>query len=195
MLSAAGPRTLVLNGSPHSAGNTMALARLFLDSLPGDCETLSAYDSAVSPCTACGRCAVDGCCVIDDSMPRVWEKIALADCIVIASPLHFTSLTAPLVALISRWQSFWELRRLGGRGPLGDKRRFGVVVATGGSDYPNMFECARRVSLAGFATLGVEFCGMLSASGLDMPDGRFPAATHREAETLAETVFSRWREA
>lgn len=188
------PRTLVLNGSPRPDGNTMALARLFLDAMPGEREVVSAYDAAVAACTACGACAGGGPCVIGDAMPAIGEKIARADIVAVASPLHFTSLTAPLVALISRWQSYWEARRAGGD-PLGGKRRLGVVIATGGSDYPAMFECARRVAAAGFVTLGIEYCGMLCVSGLDAGEKRpFSPDVRREAEALAAAALARWRE-
>lgn len=166
-------RTLVLNGSPRRDGNTMTLAGLFLDALGGEHEILHAYDLAVSPCTACGKCAQNGVCAFDsrpgDAMPRVREELLRADCVVVASPLHFTSLTAPLVALISRWQSYWPLRRPGARAPapLSDKKRAGVLVATGGAEYKDMFDCARRVTLAGFNTLGMEMLGVLSVSGMD----------------------------
>ncbi len=186
----AGFRTLVLNGSPRPDGNTMALARLLLDALPGGCEALSAYDLSVAPCAACGGCAESGLCVLDDAMSAVWEGIARADLIVIASPLHFTSLTAPMVSIISRWQSCWHSRR-----PPGDRRRLGAVVATGGSRYPGMFDCARRVALAGFTTIGVELCGILSASGMDGENrpARFSGETRREAEELARIILSRRR--
>jgi multimeric flavodoxin WrbA len=161
-------RTLILNASPHPDGNSAALARLFLSFLPGEHAILSAYELSVSPCTACGGCAGSGVCVIDDSMRTVWEKLAWADCVAVASPLHFTSLPAPMVAIISRWQSHWHLRRLGiVPNPLSGRRRCGVLLATAGSRYPNMFDCARRVLLAGFNTLGIEMCGVVSVSGMD----------------------------
>ncbi len=187
----AGFRTLVLNASPRSAGNTMALADLLLAHLPGERGVLSAYDLSVAPCAACGGCSGTGVCVIDDAMSLVREEIARADLVVIASPLHFTSLTAPMIAIISRWQSCWQRR-----GPLCARRRLGAVVATGGSDYPKMFDCARRVALAGFATLGVELCGMLCVAGMDGENtpAAFSPETHREAEALAQAILSRRRE-
>jgi multimeric flavodoxin WrbA len=189
-------RVLVLNASPRADGNTMALARLLLSHLPGAHEVLSAYELAVAPCTACGACASNGVCVIGDNMAYVWNKIAGADIIVIASPLHFTSLTAPMVALISRWESHWHFHRSGEPSPLGVRRRVGAVVSTGGSDYPNMFECARRVALAGFTTLGVEMCGVLSVSGMDGGGGKsanFSEETLREARSLARSMLARRR--
>lgn len=189
-------RVLVLNGSPHSSGNTTALADLFLGCLgeaSGGCarEILSAYDLAVAPCTACGGCVGTGVCVVDDGMRLVWEALGRADCLVIASPLHFTSLTAPLVAIISRWQSFWQLRRaVGSPSPVPSVPRCGVVVATGGAEYKDMFECARRVAYAGFVTLGVEPCGVLAVSKMDAGGGAcsFSAAVRGEAEALARGV-------
>ncbi len=191
MRAAGGPRVLVLNGSPRRNGNTGALARLLLDRLPGAHEELSAYDLAVAPCAACGGCSGGAPCVIRDAMGTVWEKLARAECVVIASPLHFSSLTAPMVALISRWQCAWEARRAGSA-PCGEGK-LGLVVATGGGAYPDMFECARRVAFAGFVTLGIEACGMLAASGMDGKAG-FSGATLREADQLAERVLARWRE-
>ncbi len=189
----AAPRVLVLNASPRPDGNTMALARLFLACLPGARrETLSAYALAVRPCTACGGCAGGAPCVVRDGMDRVWEALSRANIVVVASPLHFSSLTAPMVAVISRWQPAWEARRAGAAGGREEGgRRRGVLVATGGGAYPNMFESARRVAAAGFATLGIAFRGVLSAGGLDAPGGAvFSTETRRAAEDLARGVLS-----
>lgn len=196
-------RTLVFNASPRSAGNTMALAALLLSQLPGEHAVLSAYDLAVAPCAACGGCAESGVCVMDagdgpspgSPMSLVWEKILWADCIVIASPLHFTGLTAPMVSIISRWQCRWNFRRPPGN-ERDHRRRFGAVVATGGGDYPDMFECARRVAFAGFVTLGVEMCGILAVPGMDGAGAsvHFSANTRREAADLARGILSRRRE-
>ncbi len=188
-------RVLVLNASPRADGNTMALTRLLLSHLPGAHEVLSAYDLAVAPCSACGACSGSGVCAIRDAMSVVWERIIRSDILVISSPLHFTSLTAPMVALISRWQSHWHFHSAGVPGPLGNRRRVGAVVSTGGADYPNMFECVRRVALAGFTTIGVEMCGLLSVSGTDAPGGfgAFSGETLREAKSLARSMLSRRR--
>ncbi len=150
-------------GHPQTAGGLQSDQQM-----PGESEILSAYQLAVRPCEACGGCAGGRECVIRDGMERVWEGLVRADCVVVASPLHFSSLSAPLVAVISRWQRVWEARRAGGAGD--GRRRFGVIVATGGAAYPGMFESARRVAAAGFVTLGVEYMGMLSVSATGFPD-------------------------
>ena len=183
------PSTLILNGSPHTDGNSVFLARMVAAALGGHCRIVHLFGERLEPCRACLACRGGGACPIDDAMPAILDKLAGADFVVMASPLHFTSLTAPLVAFISRLQPFWHARNRGGAvdgRPPG--RQSGALVVTGGANYPNMFRPARSVALAAFKSLDIPFAGMLAVPDTDRVPARDNFAAHAEAAALADSL-------
>lgn len=181
-----GANAVVLNGSPHPRGNGMTVAAVITSALGGEARVVHLYEKTIAPCRACAPCRGDDCRHAADDMPDVLRALAEADCIVLASPLHFTSLSAPLVACISRLQLFW-------RRPspvlVPEKLRLGCLVLTGGGEYPEMFRPARSVARAAFNTLGVEYAGMVGVPGTDgAPAASNPAAL-TEAEELGRVML------
>ncbi|MCC8189019.1 MAG: flavodoxin family protein [Planctomycetes bacterium] len=162
----AGPASLLLNGSPHHHGQTMALAEALHQGLGGDQAVFHLYDLDVRPCRDCGRCREgQPCSQTDDAMARVLATLAAAPVTIVASPVHFVSLTAPVVAFFSRLQPLWHSR--GHHARLDGAVRQGALVLTGGSRYRDMFQPARGVTAAVFATLGIHFAGMAVAMDTD----------------------------
>lgn len=173
---------IVLNGSPHRHGNGMTLAAAIVRAVGGGMNVLHLYEKNIAPCRACLSCLEDGRCPIMDDMPAVLTAISDADYVILASPLHFTSLSAPLIACISRLQPLW-------RSPQHvlspAKRRIGALVVTGGGTYPDMFRPARSVALAAFNTLRAEYAGMLGVAETDTLSAADNPAALAEAEALA----------
>lgn len=161
-----GLMSLVLKGSPAAAGNSLRLAAEVLDAVGGDRRIIDLYRSPVLPCRACARCADGNDCPLADGMAEIMGALAAADVLLIASPLHFTSLSAPLIAFISRLQPFWHARRRGAP-PLPPRNRQGGLVLTAGSRYPDMFKPARSVAAAAFKSLAIPFVGMATADNTD----------------------------
>lgn len=155
--------TIVLNGSPRRGGNSVWMAGVFCGAVGGRAEVVHLYDEGVMPCVACLECARGRRCPLPDGMYGIMARVAEADCLVLASPLHFSSLTAPLVGFISRLQPWWHgTERLGG-----GRKRTGVLLVSGGAVYDNMFRPARSVAAAAFKVLGMRFAGMVGAGGAD----------------------------
>lgn len=123
-------------------------------------------------------------------MANIMRRLAEADCLVIASPLHFTSLTAPTVAFISRLQPWWCLKLSEGRKPPEGRTRWGALLASGGSKYDNMFRPARSVAAAAFRVLGLKFAGAAGAAGSDETPVGENAAALEEIRILAERISS-----
>jgi multimeric flavodoxin WrbA len=178
---------MLLNGSPHREGNGMRMAGWLLDDLAARGATvLDVHDAGFGACRGCRVCGgVDGCVVQDGAADAMREALA-SECLVFVSPVHFSSLAAPLVAFISRLQMVWGERGAGLTG-----RGCGVLLVSGGAAYPGMFEPARKVSAAAFRTMGRAFLGMACAAGTD----DVPVAENREARAdvrrLAERI-SAW---
>lgn len=180
-------RLLVLNGSPRPRGNTARLIGAVLERVDGGGEVVDVHRARIAPCIGCGRCDDGSDCVFPDDMPAVREKIAAAPGILVASPIYFSSLTAPLIALFSRLQPDWRAWIRAGKPAPSPSRRGGVALAAG-SSHPRMFEPARAVAGAVFRTLGFTFAGMATASGTDAVRAADNAGALASARELADRL-------
>lgn len=97
---------LILSGSPRKGGNTDLLVEAFVKgaSQKHQVEVVSVHDYNVSPCMGCNACFrhEDHACCQDDDMTAIYRKMAVADMLVIASPVYFYGLSAQLKAVIDR---------------------------------------------------------------------------------------------
>lgn len=111
-------RIFLIDGSPHRAGYTSRLIRAFRGSCPpgGVWDVWRCYDYPVVPCDDCGYCHLhDGCSKPDlESFYRLLEE---ADVLVIATPVHNLSYSAPLKTLLDRTQRYWAARFIRGKKP------------------------------------------------------------------------------
>ena len=130
------------------------------------------YELLLSPCRGCGRCRTadsgfpESLCPLSDAAPGLIREVSEANFLLLASPLHFTSLTAPAIAFFSRLQPFWQAKKWPA-GPLSRLPRLAALALTAGSEYPGMFRPARSVAAAAFSTLAFPFAGMTAAAGTD----------------------------
>ncbi len=169
------PVLVALLGSPRR-GNSRALLDAVVEgarSARPDVEVhvVEAYGVRVGPCDACRACegpdASEGCATEDDDWPRIEALLRAADALVVASPVYFRGLPAPLKAIVDRLQAMWMLRERGGRvaANAGPHRRAAVVLVAGQGR--GMFDGARGEVSAATRTLGFEAAGELLAEGLE----------------------------
>ena len=100
---------LILSGSPRRGGNTELLVEAFVKgaSQKHHVEVVSVHDYKVNPCMGCNACFKNesNSCVQKDDMSLIYEKMAVADMLVIASPVYFYGLSAQLKAVIDRFHN------------------------------------------------------------------------------------------
>ena len=97
---------LILSGSPRKGGNTELLVEAFVKGAAEHhhVEVVSVRDYKVNPCLGCNACfnSKDNTCAQKDDMTLIYEKMAMADILVIASPVYFYSISAQLKTIIDR---------------------------------------------------------------------------------------------
>ena len=97
---------LILSGSPRRGGNTDLLVEAFVKGVlqKHHVEVVSVHDYKVNPCMGCNACfrSEHHLCAQKDDMAMIYEKMAHADMLVIASPVYFYGLSAQLKAVIDR---------------------------------------------------------------------------------------------
>ena len=96
---------VILVGSMRKGGNTDLLARRFAEGAAqhNNIEIISVADYKVAPCIGCNTCFTrEGNACFNHDMDAVYEKLWLADVLVIASPVYFYGISAELKAIIDR---------------------------------------------------------------------------------------------
>ena len=96
-------------GSPRE-GATEFLLKIALNELEEEesFETsfITVKDKKISPCTHCNDCVErKGKCSINDDMDEIYKLLKEADGIILASPVHFGSISAQLKTVIDRCQA------------------------------------------------------------------------------------------
>jgi multimeric flavodoxin WrbA len=92
-------------GSPRKGGNTEIVVKNALKSAAkegAETDILLLSEKKVEPCIACGACAKTGECIINDDFMEVFNAMASADGLILASPSYFESMSPQMKALIDR---------------------------------------------------------------------------------------------
>jgi len=162
---------LGLAGSPRRGSNTdILLTEVLRGAASRGAETkiIAAPDLNIMACQNCDACLSTGTCPFGDDMVRVYKDLAWADCIVLAMPVQFMGVPSQIKALIDRTQALWVKKYLLKRPPLGDSRvRRGLFVSVGGRAGENIFDGAVSTVRAFFASLDVEYTGIIAYPGIE----------------------------
>jgi multimeric flavodoxin WrbA len=179
---------LGLSGSPRLGGNTeQVLQEVMRGAREAGAETrvIEVAELEISGCLHCDACSRVGECKINDDMRLIYDALSAADRVVIASPLHFMSVTAQLKAAIDRCQCLWARKYQLNMPPIEPaKPRKGLFIAAGGRKGQTLFEPARATIKALFAVLDIEYAGELFFSGVDEAGaiGNVPGALQQAFE-------------
>ena len=102
-------KVLGICGSPREGATEFLLKKALKDL---ECEEsfetkfITVRDKDISPCTHCNGCVESkGKCSISDGMDEIYDALREADGIILASPIHFGSISAQLKAVIDRCQA------------------------------------------------------------------------------------------
>ena len=164
-------KVLGITGSPRRGGNTdLLLAELMrgATSKGAEVKTIVLNDLNITPCQHCDACLNKGVCRIDDDMQMVYRELEQADCIILASPIQFSGVTAQMKIMIDRLQSLWVKKYILKIPPLGDERkRKGFFISVGGRKVANLFDCALEMIKTIFVILNVTYAGELLFRSID----------------------------
>ena len=99
-------KVLMINGSPHSKGNTATalgeIART-LEAEGIESEIVWLGTKPVRGCIACGKCRGAGRCIFNDDICNdISEKMEHADALIVGSPVYYGQPNGALMAVIQR---------------------------------------------------------------------------------------------
>jgi Multimeric flavodoxin WrbA len=161
---------LGINGSPKGDGLTSRLLDKALEGAKASgarTEKLILNDLNFKACQECGGCDKTGVCVLIDDMTPIYEKLAAADAVVVASPVFFGNITAQLKAMIDRCHSSWMAKYILKKDVFVNKKRRGLFLCVAGKNTEEYFESAKKVIKIFFVTQNIEYLADLSISGLN----------------------------
>jgi multimeric flavodoxin WrbA len=157
-------------GSPRRGGNTQILLNRALSGAAAagaQTKVLMVSELSLSGCTECGDCDETGECSIQDDMRGVYDEVARADAVIVASPIFFGHLPAQMKMVIDRFQAWWVAKYVL-KSPHVKGKRPGAFICVGAMKRTDYFECARKTIRAFFATAGLSYHAELFRNGLDV---------------------------
>jgi len=157
-------------------------------------ERVFLSDWDVSGCRECRRCEIDGDCVIQDQMQRLYPKLLQADYIILASPIFFYGVTSQAKRMIDRCQALWARKYILKKIPVQEEsaRRKGWFISVAGSRGAKVFEGAALTVKYFFDALDVEYVGELTFRKIDAKGAikKHPTALRQAFEAGKRLVTS-----
>ena len=182
-------KVLILSGSPRKNGNSDLLCDEFLkgaDEAGHETQKIFLHDKKINCCIGCCSCynynndASSGVCAIKDDMQEIYEKMCLADVIVMASPVYFYSICAGMKTVIDRCFAKWK--------EIKNKEFYYIITAGENSDTAKdcTLECFRGFArcLEGSIEKGVIFAKGVYEKG-EVKDTRYM----NEAYEMGKSIF------
>lgn len=177
-------KTLVFIASPHKNGNTAVLLESFLKGISGYIEIINVFDKNIKPCIDCKYCHNHKECVLKDDMVDIYKKIEESDNIVVASPVYFSFVPAPLKTIIDRLQVNWSGKFIRKDFLVGSKKKVGVLIMTAGSNVENVFKPIEYAMKQFFIITGAEFSHKIYALNTD----KLPIEKNEEIKNRAFSI-------
>ncbi len=162
-------KVIGISGSPRRGGNTETLLSEVLrgaEEAGAETRLFILSGMKIAPCRHCDGCLAEGDCVVKDDMWLIYPEIESMDALVLASPIFFYGVTAQTKAMIDRFQAFWARKYVLKR-RIAAKKREGVFISTGGTEFPDTFEHAKATVKNFFLVIDVKYWAELLFPGVD----------------------------
>lgn len=160
---------LILNGSPHTHGNTAALCDAFAEGAASAGHKVTRFDLQTMNIHGCLGCLKGGKdrerpCVQKDDMGQIYPVYQEADIVVLASPMYYWGFTSRLKAAFDRLFAVAELDS-GYRNPVKDC----ILIMAAEGNTPDNWKPVLDYYHALLAHLGWHDLGTVTAGGVLLP--------------------------
>jgi multimeric flavodoxin WrbA len=119
----------------------------------------------ITPCKELYTCLKDGTCPLRDDMTALYDKILATEAIIIATPIFFYTVSAQLMAFISRCQAFWSRKYVLKNLDIPVKR--GGFICVGATKGIRLFEGPKLTMKYFFQAINAEYKEELLIRGVD----------------------------
>jgi len=161
-------KLLGIMSSPRIGGNSDLLLDEALkgaQSAGAETEKIILDRLKITPCKEIYHCLIDGTCPLRDDMTGLYPKILAADAIIIATPIFFYTVSAQLMAFISRCQAFWSRKFILKNLNIPVKR--GAFISVGATKGIRLFEGPTLTIKYFFQAINAEYKEELLIRGVD----------------------------
>ena len=168
-------KALLVNGSPHKAGNTATALGEVAKTLEGEGIAAEIFWIGTNPvrgCAACGACKRDAggkCVFADDACNDLIARLREADAVVVGAPVYYGQPAGQLLALLQR--AF-----------------FAAPDSVAGKVAASVAVCRRGGSTAAFQCLNMPFqmlnCVLVGSQYWNVAFGRAPGEAAQDAEGM-----------
>lgn len=166
---------LMINGSPRPQGAAQAVLSLMqaeLEAAGHSCEIAQLSGYNIGYCLGCKSCHHMAQCVQRDGMDGLFEQMAQADVIVLASPSYWGDLTGQMKVFIDRCTPYCNTHEPHARLP-GGKQGYALALRTGGSpgECLHIIESMRHffghMEITCGEAFALYFCGISEANDIE----------------------------
>lgn len=188
-------KILGIYGSPRENGNTDLLLDEILkvaqmENKKAKIHRVYLRNLSISPCRECRECEKKGTCVIMDDMQTLYGILQEADCIVLASPIFFYSVTAQTKSMIDRCQALWAKKYILKKATRKNSgKRGGWFISVGATKGDKLFEGSILTVKYFFDAINVVYKDELLVRGVDKKGGilKYPEIISR-AKALGKEI-------
>src|SRR4030042_6486147 len=161
-------KVLAIMSSPRIQGNSDLLldeAIKGAQSQRAEVEKITRDRLKITPCKELYNCLKDGHCPLRDDMTGIYDKILAADALIVATPIFFYTVSAQLMAFISRCQAFWSRKYVLKNLDIPVKR--GAFICVGATKGIRLFEGPKLTMKYFFQAINAEYKEELLIRGVD----------------------------
>ncbi len=160
-------RVLIIKGSERKGSFTNRLSAEAEKLLVGcDIDVFDTFKENFAPCNGCNYCESQGKCVHGD-LNDFFEKFENADLIIFASPVYNGTFSAPIKALIDRFQCYYTSFYHNGKVQPIKKRRKAILIAASGRDGKKSVDFMKWQLSCAFSILNIELIETVLCSYTD----------------------------
>jgi multimeric flavodoxin WrbA len=130
-----------------------------------DYKRINLISLDIKHCVGCNKCNTgEYNCIFNDDMVEVYKSIEEADVVILATPIHFNSMTSVMKTMVDRCQRFFNMKV---NNDCVFKKKIGMVIATAGSKNKKTFECLENISSYFFLSINAELMKKLLVNDTD----------------------------
>jgi multimeric flavodoxin WrbA len=151
-------KVLGIMGSPRIGGNTdLLLDEALKGAQAGGAETekITVDRLKITACKEIYHCLEDGTCPLKDDMTPLYDKILSADAVIVATPIFFYTVSAQMLAFMSRCQALWARKYWLKNLDIPVKR--GGFIAVGATKGANLFEGPKLTAKYFFKAINTDY--------------------------------------
>ncbi len=159
-------KVLIIKGSPNKNGvtNTILSAAEALDN--AEISVFDTYSENIKPCYDCKKCEKTEKCVFSD-LDDFFGKFENADALIFASPVYNGGFSAPMKALLDRFQVYFNRFYKNGKVQPIKKNRKAILVSASGRGAQEEFSYMKKYLERAFTVLNITPAGGVLCENTD----------------------------